>query len=295
MRNLLVSGNVHSKIEWYIKAHGHSSIGGLNLIWIYFDLNNKKEIAKLIHSAITKFEDFSESDDIDKSLKELSQKVNEINDVISAEDMVSEKKEEMTEILKSVKKNIIRINKIMRNPGYIESFKLSKILFSTCVQLLKSYPHVLYGDLIGRNGKDTGNRIQLLLVQSYEDEKGEIQTKFEENDMLCCGYEIQLLLFNLLANAVEAISSTGNITIMVKYKKDKVFIDIIDDGDLLSDSEIKKIKAQQKKSKKGPTHGHGLKIIHDIVEKYNGKLDVKCDAKKHSVKFSVMLPIMSNK
>ena len=102
---------------------------------------------------------------------------------------------------------------------------------------------------------------------------------------------MQLLLFNLLSNAIEAINEKGNIYIKTTYTKGMVRIDVADDGELISDENVKKIIAHKKFSTKDRGHGQGLKIVNDILEKYNGALDVTSDASKHLVTFSVTIPI----
>lgn len=281
--NLLVSGNLKEKIKWYIKAHGHSCIGGLNLIWTLFSFNGRKETADIIDNAIKLFENFADSDDLKQQLKNLKAAIADVVKAVSREEMQDEKREETMKILSEVKKNVSRINNIIKNPGYEERFKLSKILFSTAVQLLKHYPNMLYGDFIGNKGDDIGNRIKLNVNPSQEEE------------ILCCGYEMQLLLFNLLSNAVEAIKEKGSIYVAIKYENDNAIIEVSDDGELISEEDIKKIKNHGEFSTKGREHGLGLKIVTDILEKYDGSLDVRSDDSKSLVTFSVRIPIKSGK
>jgi len=278
VKNLLISGNIKEKIKWYIKAHGHSSMGGLNLIWTYFDFNNKKETADIIDKAIKLFENFTGVEELNKQLKELDTSIINIEKTVCKENIDDGKKEEMLEILNGVKKNVIMLDKILQNPGYEEKLMLSKILFSTAVQLLKQYPDMLHGDLVGDKGADVGNRIKLTVKESIE-----------EKEILCCGYEIQLLLFNLLSNAVDAIEDKGNIYIEIVYEKDLVKITVCDDGKLLSEGDIEKIKQHKEYSTKGKDHGKGIKIIYDILEKYHGNLDIR--TKEELVSFTARIPL----
>ncbi|MFW6311595.1 MAG: hypothetical protein ACOC1K_05105, partial [Nanoarchaeota archaeon] len=125
MQNKLVNGNINEKIAWYIKAHGHSSIGGLNLILAFFDYNGNKEIASKIKEAINLFKTFSNSDDIKVTILTLEQKIEELNQMITNLLISKEKKQEIMDILDSVNKNITRIQTINQNPGYEERFKIS--------------------------------------------------------------------------------------------------------------------------------------------------------------------------
>lgn len=282
MKNLLVSGDIKEKIGWYIKAHGHSSIGGLNLISTYFSFHGKQQQADVVEKAIGLFQNFADSDDLEKQLKDLESAILDVEKVIREEQIEEEKRSEMLDILGGVKKNISMIDKIIKNPGYEEKFKLSKILFSTSVQLLKQYPNVLHGDLVGDKGKDVGDRIKLNFKEPLKEKK-----------ILCCGYEMQLLLFNLLSNAVDAVKDKGNIYINMKYGKRNIGIDVSDDGKLISAKDIQKIVKHRKFSTKGRSHGAGLKIVYDILGKYKGKMNVKSNPITHLVTFSVQMPLRS--
>lgn len=281
MKNLLVSGDLKQKIQWYIKAHGHSSIGGLNLIWTQFNYSKRKYAADIVDKAIKLFENFTDSDDLAKQLKDLNTSISDVEEVIKAEELAKEKRTEMTEILDSVRKNVTRIEKIIKNPGYEEKFELSKILFSSAIQLLKHYPNTLYGDLIGEKGANIGDRIKI-----------HVNTQ-KEISLLCCGYEIQLLFFNLMSNAIESIKDKGNIFIEIRHQDNAVQISVSDDGKLIQEAYIAKITDHKEFSTKGTARGHGLNIINDIVERYKGNIKVKNDPAKHLVTFLITIPIIS--
>jgi sensor histidine kinase regulating citrate/malate metabolism len=89
---------------------------------------------------------------------------------------------------------------------------------------------------------------------------------------------MQLLLYNLISNAVEAIQdqkdSTGIISVLFEYKKEFVHIEIANTGKQIPQSVLKKIQSKKSVSTKGRHHGKGLQIIHDISEKYDANLTV---------------------
>ncbi len=277
--NPLISGNVKEKIKWYIKAHGHSSMGSLNLIWTYLDFIGDKEKADKIAKAVKAFENFGESDNFRKELDALENTIDNVEKVINHEEN-EEKRMEMVSLIYSVKRNLYRIEDIIKDPGYQEGFKLSKILFSAAIQLERQYPNTLYGDIVGNKGEYIGDRIKL-----------NVKEPAEEEEIQCCGYEMQLLLFNLLSNAVDAINDKGNIYIEITYSKGIVRIDVSDDGKLISEEDIKKIAAHKEFSTKSRGHGRGLKIVNDILEKYNGALDLASDTSKHQVTCSIAIPL----
>ena len=282
MGNLLISGDIKEKIKWYIKAHGHSSIGGLNLIETYFSFTGKKEQAETVNKAIKLFQNFTDAKKLDEQVNNLRYSLNDVEKVISGEP-IQEKRDEMLEILSGVRKNVSRINKIIKNPGYEEKFKLNKILFSTAVQLLRQYPNTLHGDLIGEKGDDIGDRIKLIVKEPPK-----------EKSILCCGYEIQLLIFNLLSNAVDALNianANGKINMNISYDNNNAVISVSDDGELIKKQDIEKILTKKKFSTKGREHGNGMKIIHDILGKYNGNLNVTSEKEKNLVTFTATITL----
>ncbi|MBN1502359.1 GHKL domain-containing protein [Candidatus Woesearchaeota archaeon] len=277
MTNPLISGTLKEKIKWYIRAHGHSSIGGLNLIWTYFSYHRKKQTADIIEKAIHMFENFAKSDNLESEIKELQESVDMVENYLRKEQIEDDKKMEMLEILKGVKKNIQMIEQILNTPGYEEEFKLSRILLSAVIQLEKQYPDILYGDLIGP--KKQGNRIRLSFKEPENEEKVKV-----------CGYEMGLIFYNLLTNAVDAIKAEGNISVDIKYG-DNIIINISDDGELITEEEIHKILHHREFSTKGRGHGHGLQIVWDILEKYDGSFNVISDKASNLVSFIITLSL----
>ena len=267
MANYLVSGDVKQKIRWYIRAHGHSSIGGLNLIWTYFNYSGKVEIADAVHKAIECFEMFEKAEDVSEQHKVLEQLVLGVKEEIKSSGIDAEKKDEIEQILEGVKRNIERIGNIIQDPSYEEDFQLGDIIQSAITELLKRYPNVLYGDLVGEKGDHVGDRIRINF-EEHENEK----------EILCCGYELQLLFFNLLSNAIDSIieeSGKGNIWISFDYLEDNVRIEAADDGEMISQENIDKIIARKSFTTKGRKHGHGMKIIYDIIDKYKASMEIE--------------------
>ncbi len=266
MNNPLLTGNIQEKIQWYIRAHGHSSIGGLNLMWTYFMYQQQKDLADVVEKTIQEFESFDQSEDPKHNIKHIKVDVNLIEKNIDYMPIEEEKKAELQEMLNGIYENIDRIENIISDPQYEEKFYLEDVLDSTITELLKRYPQTLYGDLIGEKNQRESIRIHF-------DKKG------SSRKLLVCGYEIQLLLYNLLSNAIEAIqeldSKNGIISILFIYKKEFVHIEIVNTGKKISSSILKKIQSKKTVSTKGAHHGKGLQIIHDISEKYNANLSVE--------------------
>ena len=266
MTNPLLSGNLQEKIQWYVRAHGHSSIGGLNLMWTYFTYQQQNELADIVEKTIEEFESFDESDDPSYKIDHIKIDVNLIEKNIDYMPIETEKKVELQEMLQGIYENIDRIEAIISNPDYEEKFYLEDVLDSTVTELLKRYPQTLYGDLIGDKNQNESIKIHF-------------NKKGSSRKLLVCGYEMQLLMYNLISNAIEAINEmdkqNGIISILFDYKKEFVHIEIANTGKQIPEIVLKKIQSNKSVSTKGAHHGKGLQIIHDISEKYDANLNVK--------------------
>ncbi len=283
LENELSSQKIVEKIKWYIRAHGHSSIGGLNIIWTFFEFTGKKDIAEVIQDAIHLFEGFGKSENLKSELVELEKALNNAEKEIKNCEIEPLKKDELLEIFEGVKKNLSRIHNIMQNPNYCEHFSIDKILFSTIHQLLQQYPNTFFGDFIKPGEKDSGEKIRISISQ-----------KNPELVVECCGYELQLLFFNMLSNAADAIISNGGkgrMTVETSSEEQTALIKISDDGKPISLANLKKINNRQLFSTKGKGHGRGLKIIYDILQNYNGTIAASYDKDKKILEFVLTLPL----
>jgi len=185
MKNPLVSDDLNEKIRWYIRAHGHSSIGSLNLMWTYFSFSDNQRIADDVQKAIDSFEQFGFDKDLNKQQQLLQKHMNTVEKDIKQTEMEPEKKDEMQQMLQGVYRNIERIESIIDDPNYEEEFKLNDIYHSTLTELLKRYPNTFYGKTLSLN--ESGDKIQI-----------HFQVSRSEQSLHICGYDMQLLLFNII-------------------------------------------------------------------------------------------------
>jgi signal transduction histidine kinase len=280
MLNLLTSGNIQQKIQWYVRAHGHSSIGGLNLLWTYLEYAPfpSETLTKLIEEAIHAFEQFGDTTDVHGNFDKLTLLLQEITKKIEVLPVETDKKQEFYRILHGVNGNLTRVQEIIENPGYEEFFLLSTILHRTITELLHRYPSVLFGE--GIDPANAGDRIRL-----------EVRRTGNERQLRVCGYEIQLLLENLLSNAIEAIEvagEQGTITLHFTYRDDQVELRIEDTGGGLSSDAVNHIRSRIPFTTKEGNHGKGMKIIYDLIDKYQGTL--KVESSTNRTVFTITLP-----
>ncbi|MDH5203505.1 MAG: PAS domain S-box protein [Nitrospirota bacterium] len=96
-------------------------------------------------------------------------------------------------------------------------------------------------------------------------------------------------LINILTNAVQAIGSNGTISVKTYMSDDSAVIEVEDTGKGMSD-EILAFIFDPFFTTKGSGTGLGLTITHKIIEKHNGRIEVKSEVNKGSV-FKVFLPL----
>ncbi len=122
----------------------------------------------------------------------------------------------------------------------------------------------------------SNNEILNIVLNLKENEAKEKNLKIKykiENDLdFIKECDLSNLLTNILDNAIE--SSSGNISLMI-YKKLDYYV-------------IKEINSCNKKvdittSTKGNNHGYGLKIIREIVKKYNGDIEININNKEYEL------------
>ncbi len=88
--------------------------------------------------------------------------------------------------------------------------------------------------------------------------------------------QIQEVLFNIIRNAAQALKEKGNIYIRVRNTRDRVFIDIEDTGDGISQKNLEQIFDPFFTTKEpGKGTGLGLFIVKQIVEKNRGAISAR--------------------
>ncbi|OAS83188.1 MULTISPECIES: ATP-binding protein [Metabacillus] len=103
--------------------------------------------------------------------------------------------------------------------------------------------------------------------------------------------EIRQLILNLSLNGLEAMSSSGTLTIKTYHQDDQVVLAIQDQGCGIKDEVIDKIGTPFFSTKKNGT-GLGLSICHKVVSEHNGK--IKIDSSDKGTTFLVYFPCEDN-
>ena len=116
--------------------------------------------------------------------------------------------------------------------------------------------------------------------------------------------KIQQILINIILNAIQAMHEGGNLTIATSVakgirvgdtKKDTVRIDIKDTGIGIPKENLKKLFTPFFTTKeKGKGVGLGLSVVHGIIGKHKGKIEVESE-KDVGTTFSIYLEVTNEK
>jgi signal transduction histidine kinase len=112
-----------------------------------------------------------------------------------------------------------------------------------------------------------------------------------------CGDENALtqVFVNLLGNAIKFTRDGGNIEVKLEQKNTGIEISLIDDGIGIPSEDLPLLftrffRGSNAISFEIPGTGMGLFIVHQIIEKHNGRIKVRSEVGRGS-RFDVWLPV----
>lgn len=120
----------------------------------------------------------------------------------------------------------------------------------------------------------------ILNSKMFEFKNVSIISDFEINNLKMGSVDLSVILFNLIDNACQSAEEiNGQVSIKMKYTNTHLFIEIENDC----------IKKPDFISKKGKGHGYGMRIIDDIIKKYNGNIEYEIEETKVRVKVGLIV------
>jgi signal transduction histidine kinase len=106
--------------------------------------------------------------------------------------------------------------------------------------------------------------------------------------------QFQQVFTNLTLNAIQAMPEGGRLTLRTSVAKNQVKVDVQDTGCGISKEHLAKLGTPFFTTKeKGKGVGLGLAVVHGIVERHKGKVEVQSEVGKGTT-FSVYLGIHSD-
>ncbi len=136
----------------------------------------------------------------------------------------------------------------------------------------------------------------LVIAHNLIKHKAEVETHYEEDLAVEC-YPAQLnqVFLNIITNAVQAILDFGKITIKTWTENGSAKISIADTGIGISEANLKRIFEPFFTTKPvGQGTGLGLSIVYKIIERHEGKIEVKSKVGE-GTEFIITLPLRQEK
>lgn len=122
-----------------------------------------------------------------------------------------------------------------------------------------------------------------------------ITTQMESLEMDYSPYAIQVILNNLMSNAIKFSPATSVIDLEVRRQEDLLFISVKDQGPGLDEEERQRVfdrfYSSEEQIKSGS--GIGLSLVSEILDQLNGEISVSSEKGKGST-FQIQLPILQN-
>ena len=136
----------------------------------------------------------------------------------------------------------------------------------------------------------------LVIAHNLIKHKAEVETHYEEDLAVEC-YPAQLnqVFLNIITNAVQAIPEFGKITIKTWSENGSAKISIADTGIGIPEANLKRIFEPFFTTKPvGQGTGLGLSIVYKIIERHEGKIEVKSKVGE-GTEFIITLPLRQEK
>ncbi|MBE6151288.1 MAG: GHKL domain-containing protein [Firmicutes bacterium] len=191
---------------------------------------------------------------------------------------------EYYKIMNDKEENIRKINHDIKNNLQViytlKSDKDKQKLIEKIMENLKKYELVKY------SSNDILNIILNTKVNEARNKDINIEIELKKQIDFIEDLDISNLFSNILDNAIENAKKTQDkqIDLKVNKKLNYVIIKCIN----TYDGKINKKNNNIITTKKDNNHGYGLKIIEDIVKKYNGEIEINHDDKKFTI--IIMVP-----
>lgn len=103
--------------------------------------------------------------------------------------------------------------------------------------------------------------------------------------------ELYRVMINIINNAIKAMNEKGNIKISVYKLKQNIEIDIENNGPEIKEEDLKHIFEEgfTTKENKDKSHGFGLSIVKDLVEKFGGEIFVESNSERTKFKMNFLI------
>jgi len=222
--------------------------------------------------------------------KELSTLTTQLNQLLATEQKQRQRYRNALSDLAHSLKTPLAVLQAQRNISAVNQEQITRINATIDHQLKRAQSAGHSSWLLGIAVKPVVDKLLNTLAKIYHSDNKIVELKVSEN-LTFKGDEADLLelLGNLLDNAYKAAKST--IILTVSEQHDALVMGIEDDGIGIQESEITKILERGVRAdtyKNG--HGVGLAIVRDLVESYQGTLQISHSTVLGGAKFTLSFP-----
>ncbi|MBE6048631.1 MAG: GHKL domain-containing protein [Clostridium sp.] len=211
---------------------------------------------------------------------------------------ISSKSREINRLNSDLKNNNNKLRKIKHDYGTQISYFYGLCLMDRYDELKNALKDVIdisdYSNKINEKKSDSVLQMALETAVKSNNIKVTIEEKADLSKLIIPKLELFRVLSNIISNAVEAMEGQGNIFAKAYQLEDQVIILIQNDGPEIPQSALLNIFETGFTTKdnieKG--HGFGLSIVKELVEKYNGHINVA--SSKELTEFRIVFECNSN-
>lgn len=273
-------GTLQDRVGWYIRAQGHSLFGALHGLGLRVKEYGLPDLVNLLRESNTTvvrvLTDFTNSDDLETQYQFLMSPLMEIRKKLCGISVPEEQRKNLEELLSIAERNLNRIGEIVKDPTYEDDIVLYNLVQDALFEVCETHPDKFPKKPI------FDNKIRFEISSNVHEYPPRHR---------CSAYEMYLLFYNMLGNAVEAINE-GVIRVHIEHKPNESYatFTIESVGSVINEENLQRIRQRILFTTKKDGHGMGMKIVYDILDKYKGNLRVSSDPQTTTTRFEFDLP-----
>lgn len=161
------------------------------------------------------------------------------------------------------------------------------------VKAVKGYSYMDRGTSLEPTDIHEGLKLTMMVLKhKLKDKQIQVSKQFEEDlpKVMSYGGQLNQVWTNLISNAVEAMESGGTLTIKTHVARQKVWVEINDNGSGISEENLSRIFEPFFTTKPmGEGTGMGLDIVKKIINRHDG--DISAKSVPGDTTFEVWFPV----
>ncbi len=191
-------------------------------------------------------------------------------------------------------KKVISMVALIHSEAFNLDFQLRNIFVAAKIEAGEVYPEVLKVNMQSLvNSAAEAFKIEAK-KKNIEIEQEVIPTEGKDFSFKTDSEKVKLILANLLSNAVKYTSENGKITIRLSHEGELIKLEVIDNGEGISEENQKIIFDRFKRLDSGINsinrgHGLGLSINKALIDLLGGTIHIKSQLTKGAA-FTILLP-----